>query len=110
MKEWRTALLCVPTLIRFLVWEPAWTLCPCRAVSDEEILAFIQENLIPEKDSENAEVLDKTLAEINRLNPDTLEYYRLPLSWETNGLAKAVRELYGIPEEIDDDDDSQDEM
>ena len=34
MKERRTGLLCVPTLIRFLVWEPAWTLCPCRAVSE----------------------------------------------------------------------------
>lgn len=62
--------------------------------SVDEIRKFIEENLMPtiEEDFE----LNEKLLEINRENPQTLDYYEFPASWEDNGLADLVRKIYGI--------------
>ncbi len=61
----------------------------------EEIEQFIIDNFKPASTEEEKEV-EKALRKINRLIPETLEYYAFPNEWERNGLADLVRNIYKI--------------
>lgn len=61
----------------------------------DEIKKYIEDNLMPETDKERE--LDNKLSEIYEAIPSSLDYYRFPESWEENGLAEFVRDIYKIP-------------
>ena len=61
----------------------------------EEYEAFIKENILP-AETEDEKNLSKELKELNKIYPETLEYYDFPEEWEARGLADYVRSVYGI--------------
>lgn len=69
---------------------------PTTWFSDEEIKQFILREMV--SSSDEAVDIDRKLAEINRLMPETLDYYQFPKAWESNGLAKLVRQVYHLPD------------
>ena len=81
---------------------------PTRWYSDEDIRKFITENLHAAETEEEKEI-DALLKRINEMDPKTLSYYTFPRSWETNGLASMVRDLYDLPYPEKDDEDEEEE-
>ena len=70
--------------------------------SVDEIRDFIERCFRPAETDEEKQ-LDATLKEINRLIPETLDYYTFPREWEENGLADLVRSNYGLAVPKDDE-------
>ena len=63
----------------------------------DQIVEFIEKNYGPAKNDHEKKV-DEIIKEINRLNPATLEYYyRFPHTWEDNGLAQKIRDIWDLP-------------
>ena len=62
---------------------------------DEEIISFINSNFQPAKTKEE-KALDRVLKEINMLLPETLDYYKMPINWEENGIAGIIRKNYKL--------------
>lgn len=75
-----------------------------RWFSTDEIRKFVFENYRKASDETEKEV-DRILEEVNTVFPESKEYfYRFPKEWEKNGLARQVREAYGLPERKVDED------
>lgn len=68
---------------------------PSEFFSYEEIEVYVKSNLKKAK-NDTEKNIDKVIAEINALRPQTLNYYMFPEEWEEKGLADYVRKFYGI--------------
>ena len=65
--------------------------------TEEEILKFVEENYKPAA-TEHEYMTDDLINKINALNPQTLEYYyQFPESWEKNGIAQHIRDIWEVP-------------
>lgn len=64
--------------------------------TSDEIKKYIEHNLVPQTEEEH--VINTRLSEIVKASPWLLVYYLIPDSWEENGIADRVREIYGLPD------------
>ena len=70
----------------------------------EEIEQYIHENIFPAQNDDEREI-DRILAEINRLEPRSLDYYSFSDEWEENGLADLLRGMWNIQNDEQDDEE-----
>lgn len=68
---------------------------PLEWFSEDEIRTFILDNYCCKK-GDWEEIIDSGIAEIAALCPEVYEYFRFPASWEENGLADMVRDIYNV--------------
>ncbi len=65
--------------------------------TEEQISKYIEKNYRP-AETDYEKHVDEIIAKINKLNPYTMEYYYgFPKSWEENGLAQKIRDVWNIP-------------
>ncbi len=77
------------------VGDENWNNCS-KWFTKEQVEKFIDETY-HKASNEREKRIDSILTEINEIEPETLNYYyRFPKEWEENGLAKKIREIYGI--------------
>ena len=69
---------------------------PTEWFTTDEIKEFINLYFGSAQTDEEKE-LDQLLIQINKLMPDTLDYYRFPEEWEENGLADLIRKNHNVP-------------